>query len=48
MSRVIEFLRGSRNAYILSRKYDTLKTYGVGQDMPTNEWQWYIIQLLNL
>lgn len=45
---VIDFLRGSRNQHIIERQYDTLKTYGVGQDTSWHDWNQYLIQLINL
>ena len=47
MKHVIDFLRWSRNAYILGRGYQDLKTYGIGADISTKDRQRYMIQLLN-
>ncbi len=47
MNNIIDFLRGSSNAYILSKGYERLKTYGVGKDISWRDWQHYLIQLLN-
>jgi ATP-dependent DNA helicase RecQ len=47
MNHLIDFLRGSSNAYIQSRGYNALKTYGVGADLSWKDWRHYIVQLLN-
>jgi ATP-dependent DNA helicase RecQ len=44
---VIDVLRGARNATIVDKKYDTLKTHGIGNDISWKDWQQYIIQLIN-
>ena len=44
---IIDVLRGAKNATILDKGYDKLKTYGVGQDISWKDWQHYIIQLVN-
>lgn len=48
MSVVIDVLRGSRNATIVSRGYDKISTHGIGNDIVQQDWQRYLIQLLNL
>jgi len=47
MGTVIDVLRGAKNANILDKNYQTLKTYGVGNDISWKDWQHYIIQLMN-
>jgi len=44
---VIDVLRGAKNATIVDKKYDTLKTHGIGNDISWKDWQHYIIQLAN-
>ncbi len=44
---VIDVLRGARNATIVDKKYDQLKTHGIGKDISWQNWQHYIIQLIN-
>lgn len=44
---VIDVLRGARNATIIDKKYDTIKTHGIGNDISWKDWQQYIIQLIN-
>ncbi|WP_035672416.1 DNA helicase RecQ [Flavobacterium sp. 83] len=45
---IIDFLRGSKNAYIYEKEYQKLKTYGVGIDLSWFDWNQYLIQLINL
>ncbi|PBJ15690.1 DNA helicase RecQ [Flavobacterium sp. ACN6] len=45
---IVDFLRGSRNAYIYEKNYQTLKTYGIGDDISWYDWNQYLIQLINL
>jgi len=44
---IIDFLRGSKNAYIFEKEYQNLKTYAVGSDISWHDWNQYIIQLIN-
>lgn len=45
---IVDFLRGSRNAYIYEKNYQELKTYGIGADISWYDWNQYLIQLINL
>ena len=45
---IIDFLRGSKNAYIYEKEYQHLKTYGVGAAVSWYDWNQYLIQLINL
>jgi ATP-dependent DNA helicase RecQ len=45
---IIDFLRGSKNAYVYEQEYQNLKTYGVGNDLSWYDWNQYLIQLINL
>ncbi|HJS00699.1 MAG TPA: RecQ family ATP-dependent DNA helicase, partial [Flavobacterium sp.] len=45
---IIDFLRGSKNAYIYDKEYQNLKTYGVGVEISWQDWNQYLIQLINL
>jgi ATP-dependent DNA helicase RecQ len=47
MGTLIDVLRGSRNAEILEKGYNTIKTYGAGADMKPNEWREYLQQMVN-
>lgn len=44
---LIDVLRGAKNATILEKGLDKIKTYGIGQDISWKDWQHYIIQLMN-
>jgi ATP-dependent DNA helicase RecQ len=45
---VIDVLRGSSRQEIMSKGYNKVKTYGAGRDVPHQDWQQYMLQLLNL
>jgi len=45
---LIDVLRGAKNASVLDKGLDKIKTYGIGQDISWKDWQHYIIQLINL
>ncbi|MEQ8160565.1 MAG: DNA helicase RecQ, partial [Smithellaceae bacterium] len=47
MATLIGILRGSHNKHILENGYDRIKTFGVGRDITSAEWEDYIFQLLN-
>ncbi len=47
MGMLIDVLRGSKNKSIIERKYDQIKTFGVGKDLKYEEWADYITQMLN-
>lgn len=43
-----DILKGAATQEIIDRGYDKLKTYGVGRDIPSRDWQDYLLQMLNL
>ncbi|CAL2090526.1 DNA helicase RecQ [Tenacibaculum sp. 190524A02b] len=47
MGMVIDVLRGAKNAAVLDKNYQTLKTYGVGNGIAWRDWQHYLVQLTN-
>ncbi len=47
MGTVVDVLRGAKNAGVLDKNYQTLKTYGIGADISWKDWQHYIVQLIN-
>ncbi len=44
---VIDVLRASGKKEILEKGYDKIKTYGAGVEIPFNDWQSYLMQMLN-
>lgn len=48
ISTLIDLLKGAATQGIIEKKYDQLKTYGVGRDIPARDWQDYLLQMLNL
>ncbi len=47
LNAIVDVLRGARNAHVLSRGLDQLKTYGMGRDISWLDWQNYMVQLIN-
>ncbi len=47
-SMLINILRGSKSAAVFEQGYDKLKTYGQGADLSFEQWQAYLMQLLQL
>lgn len=47
MGIVIDVLRGAKNASVLNKNYQNIKTYAIGNDISWQHWQHYIIQLIN-
>ena len=45
---LVAILKGNVLPELIEKKYDQLKTYGVGRDVPTRDWQDYLLQMLNL
>jgi len=45
---IIDILRGAQNSSIYEKNLETTKTYGIGKEVPWNDWQQYIIQMINL
>jgi ATP-dependent DNA helicase RecQ len=48
ISTVIEILKGMKSPSVMKKAYNTLKTFGVGKDIPTNDWQDYLLQMLQM
>ena len=48
MGVVIDVMRGSRNAQVLDKDYDKVKTYGITSNLPLRDMQHYVVQLINL
>ncbi len=47
MGAVVDFLRGAQNSIMFDKGYTSLKTYGIGKDISWQNWQHYMIQLIN-
>lgn len=45
---LIDILRGSHRAEIVEKKYNEIKTYGVGRDLAFAAWNAYLLQMLQL
>lgn len=45
---LIDILRGSTRAEIFENGFDKIKTYGVGRNLSFAEWNFYMVQLLQL
>lgn len=45
---VVDILRGTRSSEVAIHKWDTLKTYGAGHDMPPDAWRNYLMQMIQL
>ena len=45
---VTDILRGWRKAEVIDKGYDRLKTFGVGRDLTTPEWNAYLLQMLQM
>ncbi|MDE6741901.1 MAG: DNA helicase RecQ [Muribaculaceae bacterium] len=48
MNVIIEILRGMTPRHIIDRKYNMLPTYGVGKDLSVQEWNSYLLQMIQL
>ena len=48
ISTIIEIVKGIRSPYVIRYGYDQLKTFGVGKDITTNDWQDYLLQMLQM
>lgn len=45
---LVDVLRGAYTQEIISNGFDKLKTFGAGRDVPTRDWQDYLLQMLQL
>ena len=48
ISTIIEIVKGIRSPYVMRHGYDQLKTFGVGKDLTTTDWQDYLLQMLQM
>lgn len=44
----IDILRGMKTLDVVDKQYYKLKTFGVGHDIPSRDWQDYMLQMLHL
>lgn len=44
----IEILKGVKSAFVTRNHLDTIKTFGVGKDVSTKDWQDYLLQMLQM
>jgi ATP-dependent DNA helicase RecQ len=44
---LIDVLRGAQNAAVIESGYQQIKTYGAGREISWNNWQQYIVQMIN-
>lgn len=48
LSTVTEILRGMHSPTVVKKRYDQLKTFGVGRELSITEWQDYLLQMLQM
>jgi ATP-dependent DNA helicase RecQ len=47
LNLLIDVLRGAQNAAVIESGFQQIKTYGAGKDISWNDWQQYIVQMIN-
>lgn len=45
---IVDILRASAKKELFEKRYDKLKTYGVGRDLSPSQWHVYILQMIQL
>lgn len=48
VSTIVEILKGMRSPAVTRKGYDQLKTFGVGRDISSSDWQDYLLQMLQM
>ena len=48
ISTIVEILKGMRSPSVVRHQYDQLKTFGVGKDISSGDWQDYLLQMLQM
>lgn len=44
----IDILKGRVSYQVIAKEYDKLKTFGVGREIPANDWHAYLLQMLQM
>lgn len=44
----IDILKGRVSQQVIAKEYDKLKTFGVGREIPANDWHAYLLQMLQM
>lgn len=47
-SVTVDVLKGSLSPTVVAKGYDKLRTFGVGRDVPANDWHTYLLQMLQM
>lgn len=47
LNLLIDVLRGAQNAAVMESGFQAIKTYGAGKETSWNDWQQYIVQMIN-
>ena len=48
LSTITEILKGMRSATVVKKGYDQLKTFGVGRDISVQDWNDYLLQMMQM
>lgn len=48
ISTITEILKGIKSPTVIRKGYDKLKTFGVGREISTSDWQDYLLQMLQM
>lgn len=48
ISTIVEILKGMRSPTVVRHQYDQLRTFGVGKDISSSDWQDYLLQMLQM
>ncbi len=48
ITTIVEILKGMHSPTVMRHQYDQLKTFGVGKDISSSDWQDYLLQMLQM
>ncbi len=48
MGTLIDHLRGAEKGYLLKKGLHKIRTYGIGKEISSGDWQYYLMQLIHL